>query len=222
MSETAYPLVQLAAGELHEVPPGNDWLSPTERDVLARLKLEKRRNEWRLGRWLVRHAIRRTGVISLLEDVTIIAAGDGAPEVDGHQHRITISISHRAGMGFAAAAPGLIRLGCDVELIEPRSHRFVADYLTPAERDAVLGEPEEQRALMANLIWSGKEAALKALRSGLRADTRSIEVRVTSQPADERGWGTLRLTDVAHGTLNGWWRMQDRYVFTLAGDVSLS
>ena len=74
-------------------------------------------------------------------------------------------------------------LGCDLELVEPRSDRFVADYLTAAEQQLVLGAGPE-RDLVANLIWSAKESALKVLRVGLRRDTRSVEVTLD-------GWGAV-------------------------------
>ena len=75
------------------------------------------------------------------------------------------------------------RVGCDVEIVEPRSAGFVADFLTPAEQEYVASRPDEDRHAAANLIWSAKESALKVLRTGLRRDTLSVEVTIGHAPA---------------------------------------
>ena len=40
-----------------EVSPGDAWLSTRERAVLAGLRLAKRRDDWRLGRWTSKAAV---------------------------------------------------------------------------------------------------------------------------------------------------------------------
>ncbi len=40
-----------------EVPAGESWLGAEERRVLARLRFERRRVDWRLGRWTAKAAI---------------------------------------------------------------------------------------------------------------------------------------------------------------------
>ena len=73
-------------------------------------------------------------------------------------------------------------VGCDLELVEPRTPGFVADFLTAAEQQSVASRPDPDAA--ANLIWSAKESALKVLQTGLRRDTRSVEVAV-DEPRDD-------------------------------------
>jgi 4'-phosphopantetheinyl transferase len=107
-------------------------------------------------------------------------------------------------------------VGCDLEVVEPRSTQFVADWFTPLERDVVYrsGEPD----LYANLVWSAKESALKVLRTGLRRDTRSVEVRLL---ADERdGWNRMEVHSVEGGAFTGWWRRAGAFVFTYAASRS--
>ena len=68
------------------------------------------------------------------------------------------------------ADPGL-SLGCDLELVEPRSGAFVRTWLArgrAGERQAAAAEPGRPR--LANLIWTAKEAAAKARGEGLRLD----------------------------------------------------
>ena len=105
------------------------------------------------------------------------AAGDGAPElfVDGQPAEHGVSLTDRAGCAACLVADEPAAIGCDLELVEPRSDAFVRDYLTGPEADLVAAAGPA-RDVAANLIWSAKESALKVLRTGLRRDTRSVEV----------------------------------------------
>jgi 4'-phosphopantetheinyl transferase len=84
------------------------------------------------------------------------------------------------GQGVDAAAKGRRPvLGCDLELIEPRELNFVHDFFTPGELAAVQAlPPGPDRDTLITVIWSAKEAALKALREGLRLDTRQIDCAI--------------------------------------------
>ncbi len=62
-------------------------------------------------------------------------------------------------------APGTM-LGCDLELVEPRSDAFLADYFTADEQALVALAPAVERDKVVNLLWSAKESALKALGVG--------------------------------------------------------
>ena len=70
---------------LADVPPGSDWLTAKERAQLARLKVPKRRDDWRLGRWTAKQALhgawRLVGMTSDPGALQILAAPDGAPEL---------------------------------------------------------------------------------------------------------------------------------------------
>lgn len=58
----------------------------------------------------------------------------------------------------------------------------MASSLTPAEQRRVT---ESQDAdLTANLFWSAEESARKVLETGLRRDTRSVEVRLGTEVVD--------------------------------------
>jgi 4'-phosphopantetheinyl transferase len=200
-------LEQIAA----DVPAGDDWLTPSEAARLAALRFPKRRADWRLGRWTAKLA-----VASVMESprtlagIEIRAAPSGAPEVfyDGQPLPLAISISHRAGVACCAVAQPAVALGCDLELIEPRSDAFVADYFTDTERALIAqAVPPRQPELIA-LLWSAKESALKALHVGLRADTRSVTVKLV---------GATKLS-MAHagGEFRGWWQSDGTLIRTLA------
>ncbi len=210
---------------LADVPENVDWLSSDERTILEGLRFAKRRNDWLLGRWTAKQAIcacqlREGCSFPLLE---IRAADDGAPEVflNGKPAGISLSISHSHGQGFCAVGLPGWSIGCDLELIEDRKDPFVEDYFTPEEmafcRDIPAG-----RALADNLIWSAKETMLKALRQGLRRDTRSVIVHPDPWE-NESTWNTWEGHCLETSrTFYGWWRSLHGYVYTLASDQRTS
>ena len=51
----------------------------------------------------------------------------------------------------------------------------------------------DERAWLANLIWSAKEAAAKARGEGLRLDVRHAEVVLGASAADAAGWRPLHV-----------------------------
>ncbi len=68
------------------------------------------------------------------------------------------------------------RLGCDLEIVEPRTDSFIADYFAGEEQDLIERTSAADRPRLLALLWSAKESGLKALRTGLRLDTRSVIV----------------------------------------------
>jgi 4'-phosphopantetheinyl transferase len=215
VSQAAPRVLHLVSGELADVPVGDDWLSTAERTVLAGLRLEKRRADWRLGRWLVRCAVR--AAVPAAADFEILAGADGAPEVHGLGRPPAVSISHRHGHGLAVAATGDASVGCDLELVEPRTVRFITDWLTDTESARVLAAPEAARPLLANLAWSAKESASKVLRVGLRFDTRAFEVALPGADAlDERAGAAWQLLSVTATKLDrtfvGAWRLRRGFI----------
>jgi len=189
-----------------DVPAGDSWLCAREVARLAGYRFAKRRSDWRLGRWTAKQAVCAhrgwPGTDEVLAGIEIQTAPSGAPLVD----ELSISLSHRAGKSICALAEFPLTIGCDLEVIEPRSDEFVADYFTPEEQISVLAAPIAVRARLVTLIWSAKESALKALSVGLRADTRSVSVeldplRVLRRDATFTGWwsqtGSMLRTIVA-------------------------
>jgi 4'-phosphopantetheinyl transferase len=217
MGNSLYWLIR----KFEDVPDNDDWLSDAERNILAGFRFPKRRNDWRLGRWTAKKAIcayqsRQDPVLASLE---IRAAEDGAPEAfwDGMPGKVSLSISHSHGQGFCVVGPAEFSVGCDTERVEPREVQFFQDYFTP-EEIALLQNGQAERSLVAYLIWCAKESALKALRQGLRLDTRSIIVH-PSFGAPEGSWNTWtgRCMDSPRGFC-GWWRLQDGFIYAMTAD----
>lgn len=202
-----------------EVPAGDDWLAPAERARLAALLAPARRADWRLGRWTAKRAVAAwlPGGRPPWATIEVRAAADGAPEVlvEGCPAPLAISLSHRAGRAACVVGPAGTALGCDLELVERRSDAFVADYLTAPERAAVQAAAADDRPLLVAVVWSAKESALKALRAGLRLDTRWVAVDPPAA-AEPGRWHPLTVRHPATGrSFHGWWRHGAGRVLTM-------
>lgn len=174
---------------LSHLPGDLDWLHPEESEYLATLRFENRRNDWLLGRWTAKRALlsflEKEGLAMEIKAIAIRKAGSGAPVAafGVPVPACTLSISHRAGHAIAVAAPGDVRIGCDLELIEPRSEAFIADYFSDRERELIQNNPP----FFSNLFWCVKESVMKATGKGMRIHPGRIEVEVEMKRQEE-GW----------------------------------
>lgn len=205
----------------NDLPPHNDWLAVSEREILQRFRVLKRRVEWRLGRWTAKRLI--AGYLQQIDrrasvhEIVIRAAADGAPEafLRDRPLPITLSISHSADTAFCVLDPMQHPTGCDVERIEPRTPEFVEDYFTRAEREMLQEVAAADYDLFATMIWSAKESALKALREGLRADTRSVEIYFASSGRAST-WKPLGMRCAGRAArFDGRWRCGQDFVFAV-------
>jgi 4'-phosphopantetheinyl transferase len=228
------------AGHEDALPEGLGWLSARERARLDPMRFRKRRTEYLLRRWVGKRAVAATVGFdtdpTALARIEVLNRMTGAPYVviDGAVAPWEISLSDRAGCAVAligasgtepAGEPATgvdtaadTAVGIDLEVVEPRSEGFVTDFLTNAEQDWVRGpaaaHPRLGRDAGANLVWSATEAALKVLRVGLRADTRSVEVTVEPDPRRD-GWARFTARHPG-GSVPGWWRRDGVYLLTVA------
>ena len=204
------------------------FLAPAEAAYLATLRAPKRRHDWLLGRRVAKRLIHAALVAQMgsappLNEIVVARHPDGWPLISlptpMNAPPLTLSISHSRDRAFCALVLGDGLVGCDLEAIEPRSPGFVADYFTADERAFMAAEPQEQHPTLANAIWSGKEAALKAIRRGLAEDTRLVTCLPTPDEASD-GWRRLsyqwEAADRALPSLTGRWREIDGFVLTLA------
>ncbi len=218
-------------------PPG--FLSVSERGVLAGLRFPKRRREWLLGRWTAKQLLCRSHPTYRSLPLCAITVGndsDGAPylSVEGEGRlAMSLSISHRQDRAFCALSPTLPpRIGADLERVESRDPSFAHDFFTADEDTRVWACPPSKRDTLITAVWSAKEAVLKALRHGLRVDTRSVEIldvagiegdQPTWPPAE--AWHPVQVRCTLPGSyessipapcVSAWWRPWQNYVLTIA------
>jgi 4'-phosphopantetheinyl transferase len=192
-----------------DVPESDDWLSDTEAAHLATLRVPKRRADWRLGRWTAKQAVRTyLNRPAPLHAIGVVASACGAPEVwiRGQPAPVAISLSHSGDHGFCVVAPAGTEVGCDVETVAPRSAVFAVDYFTAGEQIRIAEARVADRDLCMTLLWSAKESVLKALRCGLRADTRDVGVTLHSDRFSAR--------HISGREFYGWWRATGNLVWT--------
>lgn len=218
----------LARGE-RDVPSGRQWLTSSEATRAAGMRFTKRRSEYLLrrfaGKSAVAAAVGLPGDPDALGRIGVLNRRTGAPyvQVDGADLGLDVSLTDRAGWAVCLVGPDLGAVGVDLEIVETRSPGFVGDFLTQAEQDLVAAAPgPDGFDAAANLVWSAKESALKVLRTGLRADTRTVEVHVADPSAIDAavpaggasGWQEL---SVAWGTTRfpGWWRRDGVFLLTV-------
>lgn len=235
-------LVQSASDHsaLRGATPPEGLLGPAELACFERLRTEKRRRDWLLGRWTAKRLLgeeleRRYGVRPRHDELEIVAAPDGSPGLSADWRlalgergnlpsplptpQLSISHSHDRAFCTVCDTPGLA-IGCDIERVEPRAPVFVADYFTARERALVEEAPAELRDLLVTAIWSAKEAALKALRLGLTVDTRQVGCypAVTGATGPDR-WSAFPVEldpELGHAApAAGWWRASDGFVLTV-------
>jgi 4'-phosphopantetheinyl transferase len=230
--------------------PQTDWLTGAERARYEGFAFEKRRREWLLGRRAAKELVRdllrdRLGCEVPPAAIEVASADSGAPIVlsaspgvlpwaAGTRLPLELSLSHSFGVALCGAfwqsedQGACPSLGVDLERVAFHAPDVLRDYLTPEERHYwITGEglsPDER----VMLVWSGKEAALKALGKGLAVDARLV----TCLPDEARGdsslgvepesdWRTLSIRcapDLAVEVTRsaGRWRIVDGFALTLA------
>ena len=224
-------LLWLARGE-DALPADPVWLTGGEAAHAAGLRFTKRRTEYLLRRLTAKHAVAAAvGLpaqpgggpdVAALAQIEVRNHPTGAPYVllDGSPCGLEVSISDRAGWAVCLVSMDAAAVGCDLELVEPRSPGFVRDFLTEVEQAYVAAQSDgDARDAAANLLWSAKESALKVLRTGLRRDTRSVEVSI--HKGQTQGWRAMTVRTVEGTTLSGWWRREGRFLLTVAAAAPL-
>jgi 4'-phosphopantetheinyl transferase len=203
---------------LADVPLHDDWLSARERGVLSRLRQPKRREDWRLGRWTAKTAF---AIHQGVDDAPEILAGievspgiSGAPVLiqNGGHTPYVVSLSHSRQLALCALAEAGTLLGCDVELVEPRSEAFLAEYFTPEEQSQAMDDREHDALVSA--LWSAKESALKALGCGLNLDLLRVHVKLGARDS-AAAWRALVVSMGSARIFEGWWRIRGGFVWTM-------
>jgi len=234
-------LARESPGIAADRPP--DFLSCLEQQAVARLRFAKRRREWLLGRWTAKQLYLRSregGQPLPMHAITIANDPDGAPYLltDGEGRiPLSLSISHCRDRAFCALGSSFgYAVGADVEHVEPRDPAFVQDFFTADEGALVSDCPAPWRDAVVTVLWSAKEAVLKAARCGLRVDTRRVEIShltgldPSRAPGASYGddmpetWGQVQVSTSwpAKARVAAWWAAGGGYAYTLAVTIPFS
>lgn len=217
------PLIYWNLVDSSQLPESDAWLSEEELQQLESFRFEKRRKDWLLGRWtakqLIQSVFAKDGDLSN-EQICIRNETSGAPYamIKGEKMQASLSISHRGNLASTAICLNPdISIGIDLEEIESKSRGFIEDYFTTTESDYVFALPQKQQALAASLLWSGREAILKALQTGLRYDTREIAIQCPSFIMKDE-WEALPIikSPEKQDSTRLIWRKLENFLITLA------
>lgn len=198
------------------------YLGEEEKAYFDQLRFAKRRYEWLAGRMAMKDLILSVEPsLAHFEKhaIQILRSDNGAPflQVLGLSNPVgQLSLSHSNNYVLCGFSKESSQLGMDLELIEERPKEFIQDFFTTEEVRFIDGTPPEDSALVSTLIWSAKEAILKALSIGLRVDTRSIEVNLQHSDLVMNEWAPLRFSmDTSiENSLRLFWLSQEKFVLT--------
>ncbi len=159
-----------------ETPDPELFLSEEELDKAASFRTEKRRREWTGGRYAAKSLISEAlAPGASLRDIAIDYDHMGRPVWRDRGRTRLLSITHSGPFCAAACAgPSAVFLGIDIERIEPRAEAWYKDYFTRGELDREPGTLRQDA--LATRLWTQKEALLKALGLGLKADPLDIDL----------------------------------------------
>lgn len=166
------------------------WLSLHEQQACSALCDASRREDWILGRWLMKRLIAEPlisdqgGDVSPVQQLKQMQRIEVLPQtrdglaarpiliVDGNRDQRTISISHNE-FGVAAAVSPNVHIGVGVDLVSraDQSDGFIRLWFTENERQWLSSNPR-----YAGRFWGAKEAAYKSSNQGERFSPRCWEV----------------------------------------------
>ncbi len=195
------------------------WFSTEELTEIQRIAVPKRSMEWLFSRLTVKKLV--SGTLGEIHPsyVRVRKESSGLPyiEIAGQGRLGWLSLSHsHQGVLAAFSTNGSLCFGVDLERLEMRSAELRNDFFTPAENARVARLPEDDQILAANLVWSAKEAYLKAIGMGLQLDTRRVEIQACD--LDENlEWRDLNFTvdGAANPALRLVYRADANFVLTL-------
>ncbi len=159
-----------------EVVALGEILSPDERERVGRLRFERHRRRFTVGRAALREIL-ASRVGGMPESVTISLGEHGKPHAaDGPQ----FNVAHSHELALIAVGAGTEAVGVDLERIRPDREvgGLVSRYLSPAERDELDRLPGDERVTAFHWCWTAKEACLKAVGVGLAESLDSFDVSV--------------------------------------------
>lgn len=154
------------------------------------LKYGNRAKSWLSGRIAAKAAIRdyyysQKVKIPYWKDIVISNKNSGQPyfiitnpSLKDYSKETAISISHNEEYALAEIGnilkDGLV--GIDIERLRSFSNLVIENFLAPSEKKFIQSLREEERDFHTTLIWSYKEAYLKARGLGLRKRPDEIQI----------------------------------------------
>ncbi|MCX6054185.1 MAG: 4'-phosphopantetheinyl transferase superfamily protein [Chloroflexi bacterium] len=195
----------------------------TELDAYRKILVPKRKIEWLVSRMVCKQVVASsfdsTKKVSP-QFIVLRKLPSGVPyvEIEGSGRVGWLSLSHsNDGVFVAFSQKEECHFGIDLEFIEERSPQLITDFFTEGESQWVNSSQGQERIFLANLIWSAKEAFLKAIEKGLQMDTRCVEITSFDSTFIGLDWNALKF-QVDKQNSKTWrlfYRQEAGYVLTM-------
>ncbi len=159
----------------------SSFLGPWERAYLQTLQFPVRRNNYLLGRYAAKRALRSCLGLSNSSEVEIIKGVFEQPVVlCPGKISAEVSVAHSNGMAVAVACRAGHPIGVDLEFCQESNAEFLKSCLTMEEERLIL-----HAGITTNnaryLVWTMKEALSKVLRCGLMTPLDVFELSMLTQ-----------------------------------------
>lgn len=192
------PLVAAAQflPQTHADGRGRDILSEAENELIARYRVEKRKNEWLTGRICAKmaalHYLREDQLAETAlhpPDILIANTESGRPFLTGNLpqelKQSDLSLSHGGGYGLALIAD--THCGIDVQNSRPTLNKVRAKFCI-GEEELILQDalPDLPDLAILTLLWTAKEALKKALATSRMPGF--LELILTKAEPHSTGW----------------------------------
>ncbi|MBG0786641.1 MAG: 4'-phosphopantetheinyl transferase superfamily protein [Anaerolineaceae bacterium] len=205
--------VYWSIADVTDIERSTSFLSEAEQSIYDKFRFDLRRDSFLAGRWVAKGLIRKALSLSCSYcDISILNETSGKPYavVEGERLDSELSISHSGDWAAAALSVDGLQIGVDVEVVSPRPNSFAADYFTSAEC-ALLNDQSENYDRNVTVIWSAKEAMLKALGLGLRLDTRRVQVTAIGSGHENNpdGWLPLEIESENNAWVAYWQQLNE-------------
>lgn len=183
LAEGEVHLWRLDVGEAPDIDAHLPILSADERERAARFLDDPIRRRYVAGRALLRRILSRYAVRPP-QSLAFLYGDHGKPSLPGDLAWLAFNMTDSHGMLLYAVARGR-RLGVDVERFRPsvQSERLARRYFAPSEAQALADTPPERRHETFFIVWTRKEAYVKAIGTGLSFPLKDFEVTV---PGDDQ------------------------------------
>lgn len=160
-------------------------LHPGEVPYYQRLKVERRRQSYLMGRFTAKKALTAYGGKGDPTEILIDYGHFGQPVVRCDWLRnVDVSITHADSVAAALAGAEGCLVGIDIEPVDPKRLDLLRVQATAAEL-AMLGAVPLGEAPALTLLWTAKEALAKALKIGFTVSMELFEVERVEVQGDQ-------------------------------------
>jgi 4'-phosphopantetheinyl transferase len=149
------------------------WLAPAELQRAERFRVTEARRRFIAARAALRLVLGHA-TETAPEDVVFIYGEHGKPRLEGCRPHFNSSDSG----GCVVVALAVAEIGVDIEVVRPlaRMDRLARRICTRGELEALSELPPSDGSATLLRLWTYKEAALKAIGTGLPGGVRNVEV----------------------------------------------